>query len=266
LDSVCHTGAGNLGGSLSAVELLVALYFHALRIDPTNPLEADRDRFILSKGHAAIGLYTVLALRGYFPKEELKTYGALDSRLQDHPNMSRLPCVDMSVGSLGQGLAPALGMALGAKIRGKEFLTYVLLGDRECQDGQVWEAAMLASRYRLDNLIGLLDCNRLQQYGWAGTRGYKSPDRNPPIDQPRAKWEAFGWYVLEIDGHSFSDILSALSTTRQVRGRPTMIVARTIKGKGISFMQSNYRWHFRIPTAEEQQIAQAELAAEAERL
>lgn len=266
LESVYHAGAGHIGGPLSATEMLVALFFHTLRVDPANPRWEDRDRFIMSKGHSAIGLYAVMALRGYFPIEELRTFDALDSRLQGHPDMSKLPGLDMSTGSLGQGLSPGVGMALGAKIRKKDFLTYVMIGDGDAQEGQIWEASAVAARYQLDNLVGLLDYNRLQQYGWAGLRGYKSLDRLPPLENPRAKWESFGWYVLEIDGHSFADIVSALGTTRQVRGRPTMIVAHTVKGKGISFMENDFNWHSKPLTDEHMKVALAELEEAAARI
>jgi transketolase len=263
LETACSAQAGSIGGSLSAAEILVALYFQVLRIRPADPSWDQRDRFILSKGHAALALYSVMALRGFFPEEELQSYASSGSRLTKYPDMQALAGIDMTTGRPGIGLSTGMGMALGARIRKTESRVYVLLGDGECQEGQIWEAAFAASRYRLDNLVGLLDCNGLQHYGWSGRRGYSSPDRMPPLENPRAMWEGFGWYVLEIDGHRLTDILSALSTTRQVRGRPTMIVARTVKGKGVSFMENDYRWHSEQLAAEQLGVALTELKKEA---
>jgi transketolase len=266
LETAFRTQSGSLGGSLSAVELLVALYFQILRIEPSDPAWEQRDRFILSKGHAALALYAVLAQRGFLAEEELKTYAAPGSRLSPHPDMGRLPGVDMTANQPGTGLSAGVGMALGARIRKMDSRIFVLLGDGECQAGEVWEAAFTASRYRLDNLVGLVDGNRLQQFGWAGRRGYASPDRIPPLENPRALWEAFGWYVLEIDGHRFPDVLSGFTTTRQVRGRPTVILARTVKGKGVPFMENDYRWHSGRLSEEQFRLALAGLDEEAARL
>jgi transketolase len=241
--AVHHAGAGHIGGVFSAAEMLAALYFSVLRIDPTQPLWEDRDRFILSKGHCAIGLYAALALRGYFPVEELLTFDAIDSRLQGHPDMTKLPGLDMSTGSLGQGLSPGVGMALGARFLNKDFRTWVMLGDGEIQEGQIWEAALVSARYNLDNLTAILDWNHLQQYGWPTAAGYASSARVDPIEEPAAKWRAFGWHVIECDGHKLPDFLAACEAARSVRGRPAIIIARTVKGKGVTFMEHDYAWH-----------------------
>jgi transketolase len=249
LRSVHHAGAGHVGGPLSAADILAVLYFRVLRIDPARPDWPERDRFILSKGHSAIGLYSALALRGYFPVEELHTFDAIDSRLQGHPDMTLTPGVDMSSGSLGQGLSPGMGMALGARLRGIPFRTWVLLGDGEIQEGQVWEAAEVAARYGLDNLTAIVDYNGLPQFTWPdfGERGRERPTANLP-----AKWEAFGWRVLEADGHDVESLLEACALAQEAGGlpggqadRPSVIIAHTVKGKGVSFMENNYLWHAR---------------------
>jgi transketolase len=240
LRSVHHAGAGHIGGPLSAAEILAALYFRVLRIDPSRPDWPERDRFILSKGHSAIGLYSALALRGYFPIEELNTFDAINSRLQGHPDMTLTPGVEMSTGSLGQGISPGVGMALGAKLRGLSFRTWVLLGDGEIQEGQVWEAAEVAARYGLDNLTAIVDYNGLPQYTWPDfdERGRQRPTANLP-----AKWEAFGWRVLEADGHDVESLLQSCASARETVGRPSLIIAHTVKGKGVSFMENNFIWH-----------------------
>lgn len=255
LISVHHAGGGHVGGPLSCTDLLVALYFHILNIDPARPDWEDRDRFILSKGHSTIALYAVMAERGYFPLEELLTFDAIDSRLQGHPDMTKTPGIDMSSGSLGQGLSPGIGMALGARLLNKSFRTYVILGDGESQEGQIWEAAFVAARYKLDNLTVFLDNNGLQQYGWQrpGERMLR------PIENPAQKWQAFGWHTLEIDGHDIAQIVQAVGQAQEVRGKPTLIVANTIKGKGVSFMEDQYEWHARVPTQSELVQALAEL-------
>ncbi len=261
LKSVHTAGAGHVGGPLSATDILTTLYFQVLRIDPARPDWEDRDRFILSKGHSCIALYTVLALRGYFPVEELSTFDAINSRLQGHPDMTKLPGLDMSSGSLGQGLSPAVGMALGAKLKGKDFRTYCMLGDGEIQEGQIWEAAFIAERYALDNLTAILDYNKLQQYGW--TVEVKGKTRRPriSIENPGTRFAAFGWKVIEIDGHNYGEILAACDTAKTVKGQPTMIVANTVKGKGISFMENDYNWHAKVPSAAELDAAIRELDA-----
>ncbi len=250
--------AGHLGGPLSAADLLAALYFRVLRIRPDEPAWPDRDRFILSKGHSSIGLYAAMALRGYFPVEELATFDAARSRLQGHPDMTRLPGLDMSSGSLGMGISAAMGMALGARLTGRDIRAYVMLGDGECQEGEVWEAAMAAARYGLDNLIAIVDHNQLQQYGWPGD----GPDGRLPPQAPGelvAKWTAFRWRVLDVDGHDMRAILDGLAEAARGDGRPVVLIAHTVKGKGVSFMEGHYFWHTRPIKPEEFAIAMAEL-------
>lgn len=253
LRSVHKAQGGHIGGPLSAVELLISLYLNTLRIDPQNPTWEERDRFILSKGHAAIALYAVMAERGFFPVEELSTFDEINSRMQAHPDMTVTPGIDMSTGSLGQGLSAGIGMALGARLLKKDFRIYVMIGDGESQEGQVWEGASVASRYKLDNLTLILDYNKVQQYGW------QYPMRMLPIEAPAIKFQAFGWYTIEIDGHNFEAILGALEEAKTIKGRPTLIVAHTVKGKGVSFMEDRYQWHARVPTDKELEMAIAEL-------
>jgi transketolase len=247
-------GGGHIGGPLSATDMLVALYFELLKIDPDRPNWDDRDRFILSKGHSCIALYAVMAERGYFPLSELLTFDRIDSRLQGHPDMTKMPGIDMSSGSLGQGLSPGVGMALGAKLRGMDFKTYVMLGDGEIQEGQVWEAAFIASRYGLDNLIAILDYNKLQQYGWHTPTGIL-----PPVEDPVGKWEAFGWDAREVDGHDIAAFIAAVQDAGQTKDRPSIVVAHTTKGKGVTFMEHEFSWHARVPTADELRLALCEL-------
>jgi len=258
ITSVAHAGAGHIGGPLSAADLLVALYFRVLNIRPHEPAWPDRDRFIMSKGHSAIGQYAVMALRGYFPVAELETFDRLDSRLQGHPDMTRLPGIDMSTGSLGMGLSAGIGIALGARLRGGSERTYVLLGDGECQEGQVWEAAFVAARYGLDNLTAIVDANDLQQYGWAGA-AIETRQAPWPAAALAGQWAAFGWSVHEADGHDFPDIERALGAARGVLDRPSVVIARTTKGKGVSFMEGRFDWHARVPTELELAAALAEL-------
>src|SRR5699024_2752646 len=255
-ETVHYAGAGHVGGPMSAIGLLTYLYFNEMNIDPKNPHDEDRDRFILSKGHSAIGLYSVLALRGYIPVEELKTFDELDSRLQAHPDMNLLPGLDMSTGSLGQGISAAIGMALGAKLQDKDFRTYCIIGDGESQEGQVWEAADVAAKYQLDNFVGILDYNKLQQFGWNGEDG----KRKIPVVDPGKRWEAFGWNVIETDGHDFEAIEKALKDAKKTKGKPTIIIANTVKGKGVSFMENEFLWHSRIPTDDELEAAVKELS------
>ncbi len=260
--TVSHAGAGHIGGPLSAADMLAALYFRVMRIDPARPDWPDRDRFILSKGHSAIGWYAALALRGYFPVEELRTFDAIDSRLQGHPDMTATPGVDMSSGSLGQGLSVGLGMALGAKLSGKDFHTWALLGDGELHEGQVWEAAQVAARYGLGALTALVDHNKLSQYGWTySPDGYAGLRREAPIEDPGGKFRAFGWSVVEIDGHDVGRILAACALARRATDRPTAIVAHTLKGKGVSYMEGHYGWHSKPITAEDLRRALDELGA-----
>lgn len=262
IESVHHAGAGHLGGPLSAAEFLTALYFEVMNIDPAKPRDPGRDRFILSKGHSSIGLYAILALRGYFPVEELKTFDAIDSRLQGHPDMNVLPGLDMSTGSLGQGLSPGIGMALAAKLKGHSYHTWVMIGDGDSQEGQIWEAAFIAQRYGLDNLTAILDWNGLQQYGWSTSEGYGSLARQPAQENPTAKWQAFGWATIEIDGHDIQEVVDACSQARATRGRPAIIIARTVKGKGVSYMEHDFNWHSKPVTDEDLRIAREELAAQ----
>jgi len=256
VETVHHAGAGHLGGPLSATDILVSLYFEVMNINPKDPRWEERDRFILSKGHSAIALYTVLAQRGYFPLDELKTFDEIDSRLQAHPDMKLLPGLDMSTGSLGQGISTAVGIALGAKCLGKSFYTFCMIGDGESQEGQVWEAADIASKYNLDNLVVIMDYNKLQQFGWKGKDGR---EREIPVYSPENRWEAFGWNTISIDGHDFKQIIEAFSEARAVQGKPTIIIAHTVKGKGVSFMENNYLWHAKVPTDEELRCAVEEI-------
>ena len=261
--SVFHAKAGHLGGPLSAADVLAALFFHELRIQPDDPGWPDRDRFVLSKGHASIGLYAAMALRGYFPVEELGTFDAIHSRLQGHPDMTRLPGLDMSTGSLGMGISAAMGMALGARLTGRSVRAFVLLGDGECQEGEVWEAAMAAARYHLDNLVAIVDHNRLQQYGWPGD----GPDGRIPPEVPGeliAKWTAFGWRVIDIDGHDMAAIVDGLAQSRLGDGRPVVIIANTVKGKGVSFMEGHWYWHTRAVKPDELAQAMRELGEPAD--
>ncbi|RAS86364.1 transketolase [Priestia endophytica] len=247
IETVHHAGAGHVGGPMSATDLIVSLYFDVMNIRENEPNWKNRDRFILSKGHSAIALYAVLALREYFPVEEMKTFDSIDSRLQGHPDMTILPGIDMSTGSLGQGISAAVGMALAAKLSGEDYYTYCMIGDGESQEGQVWEAADTASKYELDNLIVILDYNKLQQYGWTRSDN----NREIPITSPQTRFEAFGWNVIEMDGHDYEAIIEACKEAKKVKGKPTVLVAHTVKGKGISFMENDYLWHSRVPTDEE---------------
>ncbi|WP_427854632.1 transketolase [Desulfotomaculum copahuensis] len=245
-------GSGHPGGSLSAADIVAALYFHFLCLDPARPDWPDRDRFVLSKGHAAPVLYAALAERGYFPVDELLTLRRLGSRLQGHPDMKHLPGVEMSTGSLGQGLAAANGMALAGRLDGRDYRVYALLGDGEIQEGMIWEAAMAAAHYKLDHVTAFLDHNGFQIDG--PTRQVMSPE--PVAD----KWRAFGWDVQVIDGHDMAAILQAVEKARAVTGRPQMIVAETVKGKGCSFMENQVGWHGVAPKPDEVERALAELA------
>ncbi|HLH73481.1 MAG TPA: transketolase [Chloroflexota bacterium] len=260
IQAVNHSKAGHLGGPLSAADVLTVLYFKILRIDPERPHWPDRDRFILSKGHSAIGLYSVLALRGFFPVDELMTFDQINSRLQGHPDMTKLPGIDMSSGSLGQGLSPGVGMALGAKLLDKDFHTWVMLGDGEIQEGQIWEAALVAEHYNLDNLTAILDYNGLQQYGWTASLANGKRQPRISIDNPRQRWEVWGWHVLEMDGHNVGNILETCRKARTMKGKPTLIISHSIKGKGVSFMENDYNWHSKVLTEAEFAQAMADLA------
>lgn len=251
LDMVVSAKAGHVGGAFSAAEMFAALYFRIMNIDPARPDWEERDRFILSKGHCAIGLYACLAERGYFSPSILTTFDHLDSILQAHPDMRKTPGIDMSTGSLGQGFSSALGQAAGAKLLGKSCRIYCMIGDGECQEGQVWEAALAAPRLGLDNLTVFLDYNRLQLAGRV--------DDFMPLDPLADKWRAFGWHVIEIDGHDFDQIVGAAEEAKQTQGKPTIIIAHTIKGKGVSYMEHSVAWHSKVPTEEEYEIAMHEL-------
>lgn len=269
INTVTASKAGHIGGPLSATELLVALYFGQLRIDPERPDDPDRDRFILSKGHSAIGLYSTLAVRGYFPEAELATFDHGDSRLQGHPDMLKTPGVDSSTGSLGQGLSAGAGMALGAKRLGRDFHTWVMLGDGELEEGMVWETVILAPRYGLDNLTAVVDLNGLQQYGWP-RRDSDRFDRSEPMGHVdlEAVFRGFGWEAASIDGHDFTQIFTAFDAAAAARGRsgkPRVIIARTTKGRGISFAEGAYRWHNGVATAEQLDTARRELRQEGAR-
>jgi transketolase len=244
--------SGHPGGSLSAVEIMTALYFHVMRLDPNRPEWQERDRFVLSKGHAAPALYATLAERGFFSTQELTTLRQLGSRLQGHPDMKRVPGVEMSTGSLGQGLSVANGMALAGRLDKASWRVYALLGDGECEEGQIWEAAMAAAHYKLDNLIAYLDYNRLQIDG--SICAVMNPEPFPE------KWKAFGWQVFTVDGHSFSEIIAATEAAQAVQGRPSIIICHTVKGKGVSFMENEADWHGKAPNDEQANKALAELA------
>ncbi len=250
--------SGHPGGSLGAADIMTYLYFEEMNIDPADPHKADRDRFVLSKGHAAPGLYSVLANRGYFPVEELETLRHIGSRLQGHPNMNDTPGIDMSTGSLGQGISAAVGMALAAKHWGDSYRVYTLLGDGECEEGQVWEAAMAAAKYKLDNLCVIVDVNGLQIDG-------ATKDVMPlePLDQ---KFAAFGFHVITINGHDFDQILSAYQEAAATKGQPTVILAKTVKGKGISFMENDAGWHGKAPNDQQLEQAVSELKAKIKEL
>jgi transketolase len=243
--------SGHPGGSLSAADIITALYFKVMRHNPQNPQWQGRDRFILSKGHAAPILYAALAESGYFPVAELKTLRKLDSRLQGHTDRNLTPGVEMSSGSLGQGLSFGVGVALAAKLDHRDYKTYVLLSDGECEEGQTWEAALSASHFKIDNLVATVDCNGIQLSGW--TRDIMNLE---PLTQ---KWQAFGWHTIDIDGHDFDQILSAFQKAKEIKTKPTVIVARTVKGKGVSFMENNVAFHGKAPTPEEAEKALKEL-------
>ena len=241
-----HLGVGHIGGCLSIVELLAVLYFQEMNIDPANPKMLGRDRLVCSKGHAGPAVYATLANRGYFDKKELLTLNQGGTHLPSHTDMNHTPGIDMTAGSLGNGLSAGLGMALSAKHKGQDYMTYVMLGDGECQEGMVWEAAMAAAHYRLNNLIAIVDCNGVQINGWVNDIMREEPFAD--------KWKAFGWNVIDIDGHNIHEVLTALHEARTMRS-PTVILARTVKGKGVSFMEDAAAWHGAAPNAE--QLAQA---------
>lgn len=253
IEGVHSAKAGHPGGSLSICEVLSYLYNEEMRVDPKNPKWQSRDRFVLSKGHGAPALYATLALKGFFPVEDLKTLRKSDSYLQGHPNMNKIPGVDMSTGSLGQGISAAVGMAIGAKLDNADFRVYTILGDGEIEEGEVWEAAMLAGNRQLDNLVAIVDYNGLQIDGTI-----EEVNSAYPIAD---KFKAFNWNVIEIDGHNYDEIEAAFNNAKQTKGKPTCIVMKTVKGKGVSYMENSVGWHGKAPNDEEYEIAMGELNA-----
>ena len=252
VEMVFRANSGHIGGSLSATDIVVTLFHHIMHVDPANPKWAGRDRFILSKGHCTPVLYAVLADLGYFPMDELATFRRPGSRLQGHPYEPKTPGLDASTGTLGLGISTALGMALAAKLRGGSQMYYVLCGDGEIQEGQVWEAAMFGSKYKLDNVIAFVDRNFQQ------TDGYSEDIM--PLEPLQPKWESFGWHTLIIDGHDIAAIVEAIECARNERGRPSVIIANTVKGKGVSFMEDNSHFHGTPPTHDEYDRAMRELS------
>ena len=251
MEMVHRAASGHIGGSLSAMDVLVDLYFSVLRVNPAQPKDPDRDRFVLSKGHCTPALYAVLALRGYFPEEELKLFRSIEGHFSGHPDMVYVPGVDMSTGSLGQGISAAVGMAIAGKLDKKDYRVYAMLGDGEVEEGQVWEAAMSAAKYHLDNLCAVVDVNGLQIDG-------RTADVMPsePLDE---KFRAFGWHVLKADGHDLADLDRAFQEAAGLKDAPTVILARTVKGKGVSFMENDAGWHGKAPNDEQFEKAIAEL-------
>ena len=258
LEMVYRAASGHIGGSLSAMDALTELYFEELRVDTANPHDPDRDRFVMSKGHCTPALYAVLALRGFFPVEELELFRSIKGHMSGHPDMVHVPGVDMSTGSLGQGLACAGGMALAGKLDDRDYRVYALMGDGEIEEGEIWEAAMAIHKYKLDNLCGIVDVNGLQIDG-------ATADVMPsePLD---AKFAAFGWHVIKADGHDFDSLRAALAEARETKGKPSVILMRTVKGRGVSFMENNAGWHGKALNAEQYEQAHAELSAAIEKL
>ena len=251
IEAVYNAKCGHPGGSLSIADVLTYLYFVEMKVDPTNPADKNRDRFVLSKGHTAPALYSTLAERGFFPKEELKTLRKTHSRLQGHPDMKGVPGVDMSTGSLGLGISAACGMALSAKVSGDGYRVYTVIGDGESEEGQVWEAAMFAAHYKLDNLVAIVDLNGLQ------IDGHITEVMNPtPHDD---KLRAFGWHVITVDAHDFDSLEAAFNEARTVKGKPTAIIAKSIKGKGVSYMENSCEWHGQAPKEDLYLVAVADL-------
>ena len=255
---VYEAASGHPGGSMSCMDVLTALYFDVMNVNPADPRNPDRDRFVMSKGHCSPAVYPVLALRGFFPVEDLHMFRRIDGHMSGHVEMHHVKGVDMSTGSLGQGISVAVGMALAGKVANKDYRVYSILGDGEIAEGQVWEAFMSAAKYKLDNLCACIDVNGLQIDG-------RTADVMPsePLDK---KMEAFGWHVIKVDGHNFDEILAAYAEAKTVKGKPTMILAKTIKGKGVSFMEDNAGWHGKAPNAEQWEQAKAELEAKIKEL
>lgn len=260
LEEVYNAKSGHIGGAFSIADILTVLYFNEMNIDAKSPYSPDRDRLVLSKGHASAALYAVLAEKGYIDKEELKTFRNIDSNLQGHPDMNKVPGVDMTTGSLGQGLSVANGMALSSKLDSRGYRVYCILGDGELQEGQIWEAAMTAEKYQLDNLCVIIDANELQLTDT--TMNVKGINQND-IEQ---KFRAFGFQTVVIDGHNIESIIRALTIAEMTKGKPTAIICKTIKGKGVSFMENQIDWHGKAPNDEEYKIAMQELKQEAEKI
>ena len=258
MEMVFRAASGHIGGSLSAMDILTELYFEEMRIDPAAPRAPGRDRFVLSKGHCTPALYSILALRGYFPEKDLELFRSIKGHMSGHPDMAHVPGVDMSTGSLGQGISAAVGMAIAGKLDGAPYRVYALLGDGEVEEGEVWEAAMSAAKYGLDNLCAIVDVNGLQIDG-------RTADVMPsePLDR---KFAAFNWHVITVDGHDFDALRAAFAEARQVKGQPTVLIAKTVKGKGVSFMENDAGWHGKAPNAEQYEKAVAELDAAVKRL
>ena len=258
MEMVFRAASGHIGGSFSAMDILTELYFEEMRIDPAAPRAPGRDRFVLSKGHCTPALYSILALRGYFPEKDLELFRSIKGHMSGHPDMAHVPGVDMSTGSLGQGISAAVGMALAGKLDGAPYRVYALLGDGEVEEGEGWEAAMSAAKYGLDNLCAIVDVNGLQIDG-------RTADVMPsePLD---AKFAAFNWHVIRVDGHDLDALRAAFAEARQVKGQPTVLIAKTVKGKGVSFMENDAGWHGKAPNAEQYEKAMAELDAAVKRL
>ena len=258
IEGVFNAKSGHPGGSLSAADIITYLYFKEMNVDPKNPKDPKRDRFVLSKGHCCPSLYAALALKGFFPTDEIKSLRHIGAMLQGHPDMKHTPGIDMSSGSLGQGISAACGMALAGKLSNENYRVYAMLGDGECEEGQVWEAAMFASHYKLDNLVAFVDFNGLQIDGSvADVAG---------LDKLDEKFKAFGFEVIKIDGHDFEQIEDALNKAKTVKGKPTVIIAATVKGKGVSYMENQVGWHGKAPDAEQYQKAMDELKAQLKEL
>ena len=258
MEMVFRAASGHIGGSFSAMDILTELYFEEMRIDPAAPRAPGRDRFVLSKGHCTPALYSILALRGYFPEKDLELFRSIKGHMSGHPDMAHVPGVDMSTGSLGQGISAAVGMAIAGKLDGAPYRVYALLGDGEVEEGEVWEAAMSAAKYKLDNLCAIVDVNGLQIDG-------RTADVMPsePLDR---KFAAFNWHVITVDGHDFDALRAAFAQARQNAGAPTAILAKTVKSKGVSFMENDPGWHGKAPNAEQYEKAVAELDAAVKRL
>ena len=258
MQMVFRAASGHIGGSLSAMDILTELYFEQLRVDPERPQAPERDRFVMSKGRCTPALYSILALRGYFPEKQLELFRSIEGHMSGHPDMVHVPGVDMSTGSRGQGLSAAVGMAIAGKMDSAAYRVYALMGDGEIEEGQIWEAAMSAAKYKLDNLCGIVDVNGLQIDG-------RTADVMPsePLD---AKFAAFGWNVIPADGHAFGSLRAALAAAKAEKDRPSVILAKTVKGKGVSFMENDPGWHGKAPNAEQYEQAMAELNAAVEKL